>query len=405
MNKGTLRHSDILNIFRALSDEDLLRQTLDKTAQERNLTAEVLKLLEEINRRKLFAARGFSSLYAFCVEYLGYSEASAHRRVASVYLMSQVPEVEEKIRNGSLTLSNVAQAQVFFQAEAKNKNPLSTHEKRTLLEKLEGKSARQAERELIGLSSNPEALISKDRIRPITQDHYEIKFIADQALLDLLTQVRGLLAHKNPNFTTAELISEMAKMTLVQLKPKKPKEKVRGKDKSEKSSNENALGENSLKEKLKAELIEEPGEKQKEDLTEMLMDKQSNTLKEESKNEPAIESTLWPMLVPKNGTLKEEESNQKTPTSERSKRTRYIKKATRSEVYYRDQESCSYVDPVSGRRCGSIRALEFDHFITPFAKGGENTASNLALRCRQHNLYSAAQVYGAQMEKYWNQND
>ncbi len=57
-------------------------------------------------------------------------------------------------------------------------------------------------------------------------------------------------------------------------------------------------------------------------------------------------------------------------------RSRYIPAVVRREVWRRDQGCCSYVDPHSGRRCGSRYRLEIDH-IVPFALGGPAESSNL----------------------------
>ncbi|MDE0221994.1 MAG: HNH endonuclease, partial [Spirochaetaceae bacterium] len=64
-------------------------------------------------------------------------------------------------------------------------------------------------------------------------------------------------------------------------------------------------------------------------------------------------------------------------------RSRYIPAAVRREVWRRDQGCCTYVDPHSGRRCGSRYRLEIDH-IKPFALGGATELSNVRLRCRAH---------------------
>ena len=64
-------------------------------------------------------------------------------------------------------------------------------------------------------------------------------------------------------------------------------------------------------------------------------------------------------------------------------RSRYIPVAVKREVWRRDQGCCSYVDPHSGRRCGSRYRLEIDH-IVPFALGGPAELSNLRIRCGAH---------------------
>jgi hypothetical protein len=78
------------------------------------------------------------------------------------------------------------------------------------------------------------------------------------------------------------------------------------------------------------------------------------------------------------------------PKAERSSRT--ISAEVRRVVWERDRGSCSFIG-TQGKRCGSTHQLEFDH-LKPFAAGGEATAANLALRCRQHNQHSARAWFG-----------
>ena len=56
--------------------------------------------------------------------------------------------------------------------------------------------------------------------------------------------------------------------------------------------------------------------------------------------------------------------------------------AVRREVWRRDEGCCSYVDPHSGRRCGSRYRLEIDH-IVPFALGGGAEPGDLRLRVKR----------------------
>ena len=68
----------------------------------------------------------------------------------------------------------------------------------------------------------------------------------------------------------------------------------------------------------------------------------------------------------------------------RARRSRYIPAPVRREVWRRDGGCCSYVDPHSGRRCGSRFLLELDH-IVPFALGGSAEPGNLRVLCAAHN--------------------
>ncbi len=70
----------------------------------------------------------------------------------------------------------------------------------------------------------------------------------------------------------------------------------------------------------------------------------------------------------------------------RARRSRYISAPVRREVWRRDGGCCSYVDPHSGRRCGSRFLLELDH-IVPFALGGSAEPGNLRLHCSAHHRF------------------
>lgn len=73
--------------------------------------------------------------------------------------------------------------------------------------------------------------------------------------------------------------------------------------------------------------------------------------------------------------------------------------AVQREVWRRDGGQCTYVAP-DGTRCGSRHQLELDH-VTPVAYGGEDTAANLRLRCRPHNLHAAAALLGEVFMQRW----
>ena len=74
-----------------------------------------------------------------------------------------------------------------------------------------------------------------------------------------------------------------------------------------------------------------------------------------------------------------------------ARRSRYIPAPVRRQVWRRDGGCCSYVDPHSGRRCGSRFLLELDH-IVPFALGGSAEPGNLRLHCSAHHRFRHRQA-------------
>ena len=110
--------------LRSLSDAVLLSTTLGLVREERRLTLSILHHLREVERRRLAAARGFQSLFDYCTRELGYSAGSAQRRIESMRLLKELPEMEAKLQSGGLNLSLLSQASRFFRQEKMKKPSL-----------------------------------------------------------------------------------------------------------------------------------------------------------------------------------------------------------------------------------------------------------------------------------------
>ena len=75
-------------------------------------------------------------------------------------------------------------------------------------------------------------------------------------------------------------------------------------------------------------------------------------------------------------------------------RTRHVPADVRREVVARDGLRCAFVDPKTGRRCGSNQRLELEHHV-PFGRGGAHDADAMSLYCRAHNQFTARREFGA----------
>src|SRR5262245_23324910 len=134
--------------LRQLSDQSLVEELKSLVAKERSVLLELLRHLREVERRKLFLARGCSSLFAFCTDVLGYSGPEAHVRIQAMRLTKAVPEVESHLEQGALTLTAAAQAQGCFRREEKADRPLSSEMKQEIVVELLNTSTREVEKKL-----------------------------------------------------------------------------------------------------------------------------------------------------------------------------------------------------------------------------------------------------------------
>src|ERR1043165_2062777 len=90
-----------------LSDTELLALLPKLVLAERASAADVIEHLVEIDRRKLYLEQACSSLTAYCIERLGYSEDEACVRVRVARMARRFDALLEELRSGAIHLTGV----------------------------------------------------------------------------------------------------------------------------------------------------------------------------------------------------------------------------------------------------------------------------------------------------------
>jgi hypothetical protein len=163
-----------------LSDKTLINETKKLVEQDRKLTTTILHHLKEIERRKLFSELGYSSMVHYAVKELHYSESSAIRRIQAARMLVDMPEIEKKIHEGTLTLTGLSQAAGFFHREEIK----DVEEKKEVLERLEGLTIRETEKTLIEMGT--EQPLPKEGARPVAPTFTQVKMnISDKTLIQM----------------------------------------------------------------------------------------------------------------------------------------------------------------------------------------------------------------------------
>ncbi len=326
---------------KTLSNEALLTKTKALVVEERELTTSILWHMHEIQKRRLYSEKGYGSLFEYAVKELSYSEAAAGRRIAAMRLLVEVPEIEPALQKGDVSLSTLSTIQSFIQ---RKEEPVSKQEKKDLVFALQGKSKRECEKHLVAL--DPSAATPRERERVVSPTQTEIRFVADDALLEKLKQIRELDGHVQCNASYLERFHRIADLALKKLDPLKSKPRASAR----------------------------------------------SGLKSTSTPTPSRDTPTTPLAEPsmdRSEPLKNENPERENSRSDASKNEnpRAISAELRRAVWARDQSCCSYVSS-EGRRCTSRFALEIDH-LRPVALGGKAGLSNLRLLCRAHNQQQA----------------
>ncbi|MEI8347932.1 MAG: hypothetical protein WCG27_10735, partial [Pseudomonadota bacterium] len=121
---------------------ELLSRTQELVEKEKNYTLAILKHLKENEHRKLYGDLGYSSLHAYCVHFLKYSDTETHYRIQAMRLMKDSAVIEEKIAKGELNLVVAGTLQDHLRGKEKQGEKVSLQQKEKLVQIHAGLSVR-----------------------------------------------------------------------------------------------------------------------------------------------------------------------------------------------------------------------------------------------------------------------
>jgi hypothetical protein len=358
----------------ALSALDLTSRLKKLVQTERRITHLVLECIAEIDRRKLYLERAYSSLYEFLVHEYGYSPSSAMRRIESARLLREVPELAQKIESGALNLSHLAKVQQAIRTVQKTEDrqvPLA--EKRELLKKVENATQVQTDAILARELSIPIPKHERSKINSDESITLTMTFSKEQVLV--LQKIQELVSHSVTKKSWAPLFVYLAqkelgrrslsvKSTSKIIEPESPAP-------SRGSQSEPAL--NSLKGDVNgaSSLSPSPSGKFKKSQRRGFCESDDSTLLGLKSGHSEASRVRKPKALDTQKMLNH------------GPRRGSIPRSVRRDIFVRSA-GCEYRSPLTKKICGSQRFLHVDH-IRPIWAGGSNDKSNLRLLCAKHN--------------------
>lgn len=324
----------------SISDKELLSRIEQLRRTERETTVEILRHLNEIERRGLYLRLGYSSMFAYCTGHLRYSESAAGRRVQVARCLRQFPEIALFLERGEVTVVTVSLVASILTRSTANE----------LLEKIRGKT--QAEVEAIASAFRPPVAL-RDRVRPVTVAAPLQEMVARESeLVNPVANYSHCGSEKTPN--TPAVISKL----LIQF--------LADEAFMEKYREACALLSNKIP-KLSFEAVFS-------ELLNEFIERHSPNAKEARREQR--------VSVPKRLPRRDDDRSA-------------VPARTRDAVLVRDKRQCTYIGE-GGRQCRETRHLHVDH-IKPVARGGTNDVSNLRLLCAWHNQLEADRILGKAM--------
>lgn len=187
-----------------LSDAELLTKTAMAAQTEKEATLALLEYLYEVDIRKVYATKSFSSLFEYIVKELGFSESQASERVSAVRLMRSTPEVKVHLESGHLNLSTAAKIQRFVQAERKLSLPLVAEQKTALIQECLNQSKRSVDKILFEHASVPTKIAMQERVTPLGPELVKLTLTLDSKAEKKLKRAQELIRTE----TVAELLEK-----------------------------------------------------------------------------------------------------------------------------------------------------------------------------------------------------
>lgn len=190
--------------------------------KERTLLADIVALLKEIDRRKVFLELGHPSLFDYLVKGIGYSEGAAQRRIDAARLMTDIPDLHERIMRGGIKLNQAAMIQkAAREVQRLHKRVVLVEEKRDLLHVLEGRTHTDSQKIVSSFFKLPALYQTRQNFQ--ADGSVRIEVTLSRGVYDKMMQARESLSHVVPSGDIGQIIEFLVERAVDQSAPRKPK--------------------------------------------------------------------------------------------------------------------------------------------------------------------------------------
>lgn len=334
---------EMRNHLAKLTDTELISSLKALVKAERSRSVDILKHLNEMDRRKVAENSGFPSLFDYCVRELRYVNGTAARLIHAARAAKKYEVLYKTMGRGLLSVTTVSMLAPH----------LTWANHRRLVRAAAGKSAREVE--ALVSSLNPVAAAPAERIRILTVAAPPAPAATTEELFPA------------PSVASAPAASAPKEAAGPSPAPPPPPAPVR------RAYFSFTADEAFLRDFERAKELSRhkwPAGKQEE-----------------------VFAGALKVLLDKIDPDKRRRRRERARRLAAGARSRRISQAVKDEVWDRDGGRCVYPGP-GGGVCGARAGLEFDH-VRPWALGGgSGDAGNIRLLCRAHNDLEARKAFG-----------
>ena len=206
--------------IKTISNEELTNRLTKLVQTERKITHLILECINEIEIRKIHLKEGFSSLFDYLTRKVGYTPASAQRRIDGARLLRQIPEMSESIEKGQIHLSQVSLLQKTVREVEKQQNrKVSTLEKREVLSQIISKNAQQTE-VILAQQFQVEVPKTTTQIKNHQDESQSITIHLTKEESDLFEKAKRLVSNKTKTYSLKDALLYLANKEIEKSKNK-----------------------------------------------------------------------------------------------------------------------------------------------------------------------------------------
>ena len=331
------------NVFTHMDDRPLLDAAKQLASDERRATAALLRVLMEIDSRRLYLGEGCASMFSYCTQVLHLAEGAAYNRIEAARAARSYPLILELFEQSAITLTAVRLLAPH----------LTVDNHGAVLASAKHKSKREIEELVSSLKPKPDAPVVVRKL-PTPESCRWPPGVRLQARRRLQSSRFAAVA--------------TAKCDDCSRQSRPP---------ASRPSRRSATGFSSPSRARRTTSSGAPRRCFATRCPRATPPRSSIAPSRSWSNGSSISASPRPRDLAR-----------ATPSAECS---RHIPAAVRRAVWRRDAGRCAFVGAEG--RCAETAFLEFHH-VEPYAAGGEATVQNIELRCRAHNAYEARLFFG-----------
>lgn len=344
-----------LTHLKSLSDDDLLARLSDAVNDSRRVEAQLVAHIAEVDARRLYAREAWPSMHAYCTGALHLSDAEAYFRITAARALRRFPVLLAMLEDGRIHLSGI--------------EVLAPHLTEANCDELLARASRKSKRDLKELVAE---IAPKPDVPPV------VRKLPERGRTDA-TPMNEPSLEKAHGLTVPQTTPSGRSSSLSSSASPEPDRRKRVEPLSPGRYKVQFTASAELRDKL-------------ERLSKLMPDGDLAGV-----IEAAVTEKLERLEAKRYGKVKK--PRKALEDADTAPGPRGIAAPVRRFVWDRDGGQCTFVAS-DGRRCPERHRLEFHH-DDPHGLGGDRSAENIRLLCRQHNLYRAELDYGKEtMDPY-----